>query len=170
LNYGSGGIGSTQHLAGASFAKAAGIDITHIPYKGTAPAMTDLIGGRVDLLITTGVLSFVHSGKVRALAVAAHQRLPGLEDVPTFDEAGLKGFYTDSWYGVVVPARTPQPVIDTLNAALVKSLQDPDVRRQFAEQGLLAAKPMSAAQFWTFVKDQMPTAAAMVKLSGAKAE
>lgn len=95
LNYGSGGVGSSQHLAGASFKQLTGVDVTHIPYKGTAPAMTDLMAGRVDFVLTTGAIPFIRSGKLRALAVASRQRLPALPEVPTFEEAGVKGFYTD---------------------------------------------------------------------------
>ena len=107
LNYASAGVGSSQHLAGARFVKLANVDIPHIPYKGTAPAMTDVMAGRVDMVLTTGAVSFVRSGKVRALAVASKERLPALPDVPTFDEAGLKGFHPDAWYGLVAPAGTP---------------------------------------------------------------
>jgi tripartite-type tricarboxylate transporter receptor subunit TctC len=170
LNYASAGIGSTQHLAGASFKKIAGIDIAHIPYKGTAPAMTDLMANRVDMILTTGAMSFVRSGKVRALAVAAHQRLPGLPDVPTFDEAGLKGFYTDSWYGLVAPAGTPRPALQALNDALAVALRNVDLQKQFVEQGLIPVKPLGVDEFWTFVKDQMPAAAEQVRISGATAE
>jgi tripartite-type tricarboxylate transporter receptor subunit TctC len=170
MNYGSGGIGSSQHLAGAVFKKLAGVDVAHIPFKGTGPAMTDLMAGRVDFIITTGALPFIRSGKVRALAVAAHERLAALPEVPTFDEAGLKGFYTDSWYGLVAPAGTPKPALEALNAALAKSLRDPALQRQLTEQGSLVVQPMGLDAFWTFVKTQMPTAAEQVLISGAKAE
>ena len=170
LNYASGGVGSSQHLAGASFKKLAGVDITHIPYKGTAPAMTDLMANRVDLVLTTGAMSFIRSGKVRAVAVAAHQRLPALPDVPTFEEAGLKGFYTDSWYGLVAPSGTPRPALEKLNAALATALRNPEVQKQFAEQGSLPVKSMGVDEFWAFVKQQMPAAAEQVRISGAKAE
>ncbi|KQP13261.1 tripartite tricarboxylate transporter substrate binding protein [Pseudorhodoferax sp. Leaf267] len=170
LNYGSGGVGSSQHLAGASFKRIAGVDIAHIPFKGTAPAMTDLMAGRVDFVLTTGAMSFIRSGKLRPLAVAARQRLPALPDVPTFDEAGVKGFYTDSWYGLVAPAGTPRPALDKLNAALATALRNPDVQKQFLDQGSLPVKPMGVDEFWKFVVDQMPAAAEQVRISGAKAE
>ncbi|MDP1680533.1 MAG: tripartite tricarboxylate transporter substrate binding protein [Burkholderiales bacterium] len=170
LNYGSGGVGSTQHLAGATFRKLAGVDIAHIPFKGTAPAITDLMGGRLDLVITTGAVTFIHSGKLRALAVASRHRIPALPDVPTFDEAGVKGFYTDSWYGLVAPAQTPRPVLETLNSALAKALQNPEVQKQFTDQGAIPAKPMKVDEFWAFVKKQMPEAAELVRTSGAKVD
>ena len=170
LNYGSGGVGSSQHLAGARFKKIAGIDVVHIPFKGTAPAITDLMAGRLDMILTTGAGPFVASGKLRALAVAAPARMPALPDVPTFDEAGIKGFYTDSWYGLVAPAGTPAGTLDTLNAALTKALQNPQLRQQMIDQGAIPAQPMTPEQFWTFVKKQMPEAAALAREAGAKFE
>ena len=170
LNYGSGGVGSSQHLAGASLKKLTGVDVTHIPYKGTAPAMTDLMAGRVDFVLTTGAMPFIRSGKLRALAVAARQRLPALPEVPTFEEAGVKGFYTDSWYGLVAPAGTPRAALDKLNAALAAALRNPDVQKQFIDQGSLPVKPMGVDEFWRFVHRQMPEAAEQVRISGAKAE
>ena len=170
LNYASAGIGSSQHLAGAMFKKLADVDIPHIPFKGAAPAMTDLMAGRVDMIITTGPLPFIRSGKLRPLAVAARERHPALPDVPTFEQAGVKGFYTDNWYGLVAPAGTPRPVLDTLNAALNKALTKPEVQKQFIEQGAFPAKPGSPDAFWTFVKKQMPDAAELVRVSGAKVE
>lgn len=170
LNYGSGGVGSSQHMAGAMLRKLAGIDVTHIPFKGTAAAMTDLMAGRVDLIISTGAIPFVRSGKLRALAVAAHQRLVALPDVPTFDQAGLAGFHTESWYGLVAPAATPRPALQALNAALAKALQNPDVQKLFIEQGAFPARAMPIDEFWAFVKKQMPEAAELVRASGAKIE
>ena len=170
LNYGSGGVGSSQHLAGAHFKKLAAVDVTHIPYKGTAAAMTDLMAGRVDFVLTTGAMSFIRSGKLRPLAVAARERLPALPDVPTFDEAGVKGFYTDSWYGLVAPAGTPRPALEKLNAALTAALNKPAVRQQFIDQGALPVTPTKVDEFWTFVQKQMPIAAEQVRISGAKAE
>lgn len=170
LNYGSGGVGSSQHLAGANLKKLAGVDVTHIPYKGAAGAMTDLMAGRVDFVLTTGAMSFVRSGKLRPLAVAARERLPALPDVPTFDEAGVKGFYTDSWYGLVAPAGTPRPALEKLNAALAAALHKPAVRQQFLDQGTLPVTPMKVDEFWSFVQQQMPIAAEQVRVSGAKAE
>lgn len=170
LNYGSGGVGSSQHMAGAMFIKLANADITHIPFKGTAAALTDLMAERVDLVITTGAIPFIRSGKLRALAVAARERHPAMPDVPTFDEADLKGFYTDNWYGLVAPAHTPRPILEVLNHALIKALENPQVRQSFIEQGAFPAKPMTLDQYWSFVVDQMPVAAEMVKLTGAKIE
>jgi tripartite-type tricarboxylate transporter receptor subunit TctC len=170
LNYGSAGVGSSQHMAAAMFKKRAGIDVAHIPFKGTAPALTELMASRVDMIITTGATPFVRSGKLRALAVAAHQRLRALPDVPTFEQAGVKNFYTENWYGLTAPAGTPRPILETLNAALAKALANPEVQKQFVEQGAFPAEPMSIDDFWRFVKKQMPEAAELVRASGAKLE
>jgi tripartite-type tricarboxylate transporter receptor subunit TctC len=169
LNYGSAGAGSSQHLAGAMFDKLANVDITHIPFKGSAPAMTDLIAGRVDFMITTGALPYIRGGKVRALAVAARERHPAMPDVPTFEQAGVK-LYTDNWYGLVAPAGTPKPVLEVLNAALNKALTNPEVEKQFIEQGAFPGKPATPDAFWAFVKKQMPEAADVVRVSGAKVD
>lgn len=159
LNYGSAGVGSSQHMAAAMFKKLAGIDVAHIPFKGTAPALTELMAGRVDMVITTGAIPFVRSGKLRALAVAAHRRLPALPDVPTFEQIGVAGFFTDNWYGLTAPAKTPLSILKTLNSALAKALLDPEVQRQFVEQGAFPSAPMLVDIFWGYVRKQMPDAA-----------
>lgn len=168
LNYGSAGVGSSQHLAGALFNKTAGVDVAHIPFKGSGPAMTEMMAGRLDMIITTGPLPFIQSGKLRPLAIAATRRHPAMPDVPTFEEAGLKGFVTDNWYGLVAPANTPRATLETLNAALIKALASPDVQKQFVEQGAFPAKAMKPDEFWAYVKKQMPEMAEQVKAAGAK--
>jgi tripartite-type tricarboxylate transporter receptor subunit TctC len=169
MNYGSAGMGSSQHLAGAMFTKITNVDVPHIPFKGAGPAMTELMAGRVDYMITTGPLPFIRGGKVRPLAVASRERHPAMPDVPTFEQAGVK-LYTDNWYGLVAPAATPRPVLDKLNAALNKALVKPEIQKQFVEQGAFPGKPMTPDAFWTFVKNQMPEAAELVRVSGAKVE
>jgi tripartite-type tricarboxylate transporter receptor subunit TctC len=168
LNYGSAGVGSSQHMAAAMFQKLAGIDMSHIPFRGVAPAISELMAGRLDLIITTGAITFVRSGMLRALAVAARERLPGLSEVSTFEEAGLPGFYTDNWYGLVAPAETPRPILEALNSALNKALADGEVQRQFIEQGAFAAKPTSVDEYWVFVRKQLAEAAELVRASGAR--
>uniref|UniRef100_UPI000D4F17EB Bug family tripartite tricarboxylate transporter substrate binding protein n=1 Tax=unclassified Variovorax TaxID=663243 RepID=UPI000D4F17EB len=170
LNYGSAGVGSSQHLAGALFNKTAGVEVAHIPFKGSGPAMTEMMAGRLDMIITTGPLPFIQSGKLRPLAIAATQRHPAMPEVPTFEEAGLQGFVTDNWYGLVAPAHTPRAVLDTLNAALLKALATPDIQKQFIEQGAFPAKAMKPDEFWAYVKKQMPDMAQQVKAAGAKME
>jgi len=170
LAYASGGVGSSQHLAGASFKTRTGIDILHVPFKGTAPALTDVMAGRVDMIITTGALAPISSGKVRPLAITAKTRIPALPQVPTFDEAGVKGFDMESWYGLVAPAGTPRPILNKLNEALAKSLQDPDLRKKFVDMGSVPAEPMSIDAYWEMVQKGMSEAAELVQISGAKAE
>jgi len=170
LTYASGGIGSSQHLAGASFKTRTGIDILHVPFKGTAPALTDVMAGRVDMVITTGAIAPIASGKLRPLAITAKQRIAALPQVPTFDEAGVPGFYMESWYGLVAPAGTPAPILAKLNQALGKALQDPELRKKFVDAGSVPAEPMSPDAYWAMVQAGMTQAAELVRLSGAKAE
>ena len=170
LTYGSGGVGSSQHLAGAAFKNRSQLDLLHVPFKGTAPAMTDLMAGRVDMIISTGSIPIIKSGKVRPLAITSKERIPALPNVPTFDEAGLKGFTTESWYGLVAPAGTPRPVLEKLNAALNKALENPGLRQQFIDSGSVPAQPMKIDAFWDMVVKGMPGAAELVRMSGAKAE
>lgn len=170
LTYASGGVGSSQHLAGASFKTRTGVDILHVPFKSTAPALTDVMAGRVDMIITTGAMAPISSGKVRPLAITSTSRIQALPDVPTFDEAGVKDFYMDSWYGVVAPAGTPRPVLVKLNEALVKALQNPDLRQKFVDMGSVPAAPMSIDAYWDKVNSGMAEAAELVKISGAKSE
>ena len=170
LTYASGGVGSSQHLAGASFKSRTGIDVLHVPFKGTAPALTDVMAGRVDMIITTGALAPISSNRVRPLAITARERIAALPDVPTFDEAGVKGFYMDSWYGLVAPAGTPRPVLEELNAALTLALKDPELQKRFVDLGSVPAEPMSIDAYWEMVKQGMTEAAELVRVSGAKAE
>lgn len=167
LNYASAGVGSSQHMAGAMFKQLADVEVVHVPFKGAGAAMTDLMAGRVDYIITTGPLPFIRGGKVRPLAVAARERHPAMPDVPTFEQVGVK-LFTDNWYGLVAPAGTPKPVLDKLNAALNKALAKPEVQKQFIEQGAFPGKPMTPDAFWAFVKKQMPEAGELVRISGAK--
>jgi tripartite-type tricarboxylate transporter receptor subunit TctC len=170
LTYASGGVGSSQHLAGASFKTRTGIDIMHVPFKSTAPALTDVMAGRVDMIITTGAMAPIGSGKVRPLAITSKARIEALPEVPTFDEAGVPGFYMDSWYGLVAPAGTPRPVLTKLNEALTKALQNPELRQKFVAAGSVPADPMSIDAYWDMVQKGMGEAAELVRISGAKTE
>jgi len=137
INYASGGNGSTPHLAAALFAAMAGIQVTHVPYKGTAPATADLVGGQVQIafLGIPAVLPHVKSGKLRALAVTGLQRSPELPDVPTVDESGVPGYEVSPWYGLLAPAATPRAVVTRLALEASRIVRAPDTREKLALQG-----------------------------------
>ena len=148
LTYASSGNGSSAHLAGALLETMTGIRLVHVPFKGTGPALLDTLGGRVMLDITAmaTVLPHVKTGRIKVLGVCSQKRLASWPDIPAFGEQlGLKGYEGGTWFGVVVPAQTPQPIIDKLNAVLVKSLAEPGVKAQFAKRGAEAASGMPAA-------------------------
>ena len=138
LTFASSGAGSSTHLSAELFKSMAGVDILHVPYKGSSQAITDLMGGQVTMLFDNAPSSipFVEQGKLRALAVTSTKRLPNLPDVPTLDEAGVKGYESLSWSGIMAPAGTPKRVVDRLNAAIEKVLRDPDVKQRFASLGV----------------------------------
>jgi tripartite-type tricarboxylate transporter receptor subunit TctC len=136
-NYGSNGNGTAQHLIGTQFQNLTGTEIAHIPYKGSGPLATDLLGGQVTMSFdtVTPVLPHIKAGKLRALAVTTARRSSALPDVPTLDEAGLKGFDIGTWFGVLAPAATPKDVVARLNAEMVKVIQSPDFRKRMEEIG-----------------------------------
>ena len=137
LNYASPGNGSPSHLATAIFEHLAGIQLTHVPYKGSGPALTDMLGGQTQVWIANApvVLQHIQSGKLRALATTSARRPAIAPNIPTLDEAGLKGYEADTWYGVFAPARTPVPVLDKLNADFVAALNSPEIRAIYAKEG-----------------------------------
>ena len=140
LFYGSAGQGSSGHIIGELFKQAAGIDMTHVPYKGGGPSITGLMGNEVQLLFDTlgGSRALAEAGKLRAIAVTSPQRSPVMPDVPTVSESGLKGFEALYWLGIFAPARTPQPVIDKLYREIKTSLDDPAIKAKLLEQGNVA--------------------------------
>lgn len=137
ITYAHAGVGSASHLCGMLLMDALDAPMTTVPYKGTGPAMTDLLGGQVDLMCdqTTNTVSQIKSGKIKGYAVTTLERLPVLPDLPTLDEAGLKGFEMTVWHGLYAPAGTPQEIVDKLAAALRVALQDPKVVERFAQLG-----------------------------------
>ena len=150
FNYASSGSGSTQHLAGEAFKKLAGVQMTHIPYKGSSQAHLDLISGNAQLMFdtTSSAIGQIKGGKVRALAVTSPKRSPELPDVPTLAEAGFPGLEMTTWYGVFAPAGTPKEVVARLNAEIMKALQTPDVKTRIAglagEPGTLTIEQFAA--------------------------
>ncbi|TMG74290.1 MAG: tripartite tricarboxylate transporter substrate binding protein [Betaproteobacteria bacterium] len=137
LNYASGGPGSTPHLSGALFAVMAGIDIVHVPYKGTGPASADLLGGQVQMAFfgIPPLLPHIKSGKLRALAVTGARRSPELPEVPTVHEAALPGYEVSPWYGLLAPAGTPRVIVERLNAEVTKIVRSPEMKGKLASQG-----------------------------------
>ena len=137
LNFGSPGNGSSAHLTGELFKQVTGVSMQHVPYKGSAPALMDLIAGRIDIMFDNIPLPLPHikAGKLRALAVTAAQRSPSLPDVPTLAEAGVPGFDVSSWYGIYAPAGLPQDMLAKLNAAFNEALRTPEIRERLASQG-----------------------------------
>jgi tripartite-type tricarboxylate transporter receptor subunit TctC len=172
LNYASGGSGTANHLAAEIFKLAAGVDIVHIPYKGTGPAMTSVLSGEAQMIVSSllPALPHVKSGKLRALAVTSSSRTAAVPDVPTAAESGLPKFETSSWHGILVPAKTPRAVVTRLHDAIYKVLHLPDVRERLTSQGLnvVASTPQ---EFAGFIKAETAKYARVIKqLGGFKAE
>jgi tripartite-type tricarboxylate transporter receptor subunit TctC len=172
LTYASSGVGSTQHLAGALFNVIAGTSMTHIPYKGSGPAVVDLIAGQVNANFDTmpPVLEHVKAGKLRALAISTPQRLAQLPDVPTFEEKGIKGFDVTNWYSVMGPKGLPADIVARLDEAIRKTLADPDVRAKLDPQGVQFGGPQTPAAFRDFIRAENAKYAKMVKDLDVKAD
>ncbi len=169
LTYGSTGNGNMPNLAFESFKIAAGVNILHVPYKGAAPAVIDLLGGHVQasILDVPVLLPHVQGGKLRALAIATGKRAPTLPDVPTMAEAGYPAVNADNWYGVVVASATPKDVIARLHAALVTTLQSPDTKQRLAAQGANALSS-SPEELATFMRDETAKWGRIIKTAGIK--
>lgn len=169
LNYASTGAGQSTHLAMELFKTMAGVKITHVPYKGSAPAVTDLLGGHVSLMFDNmpSAAPHVKAGKLRPLAVSTLKRSPLLPEIPTVAEAGLPGFEVSVWFAVLAPAGTPRAVVDRLNQVLVNALQAPDVRERLSSQG---AEPIgnSPEQFTALMKRDLAKWAKVVKAAEIK--
>ena len=145
VNYGSAGNGSTPHLSGEMFRLLTGAPVVHVPYRGSGPAIVDLLGGQLDFaFVDTSVLTHVKAGKLRALAVTGNRRLGVAPELPTMEEAGVKGFYVDTWYSLVAPAGTPPEVIKRLSAEAAKMLADPAVRERMRSIGVDPAEEAGA--------------------------
>jgi tripartite-type tricarboxylate transporter receptor subunit TctC len=171
LNGGSSGVGGAGHLALELFNVLAGTKITHIAYKGGGPAMIDLLGGQINLIFATAASALPHikSGKIRAVAVTTSNRSKLVPELPTVAEAGLKGFEANNWYGVVVPAKTPRPIIDRLNREFTAVLKMPEIQEILFKQGLDAA-PSTPEAFGAYIKAETAKWAKVIKASGAKPE
>ncbi|PYX72410.1 MAG: LacI family transcriptional regulator [Acidobacteria bacterium] len=171
MNYASAGNGSTHHFCGELLKSMTGIDIQHIPYKGSGPGIAALLGGEVSMMFSNvaDIGSQIKAGKVRALAVTAQRRSSILPDVPTMPEAGLPDFEVTSWFGLLVPAGTPSPVIGRLNAETIKVLRRADVKATLTAQGLEVA-PGSPEQFAAHIQSEIARFTQIAKAAGIKAE
>lgn len=169
--YSTSGIGSTSHLAGVLFASMAGIQLTAVPYKGSAPAVTDLLSGRISLTFDSVAVYGPHiqSGKLRALGVTSMKRIGAMPNVPTIAASGLPGYDVSNWAGVFVPANTPKAVVDRLSVAVIKAMADVEMNKKLVAAGI---EPLSSTpeEFAAIIKADIPKWAKVVKDSGAKAE
>ena len=171
VNYASGGNGVTNHLVMEMFRATAGVNMTHVPYKGGPPALNDLIGGQVNVMFETTVaaLPFVKSGRLRALAVSSPQRSTAAPEVPTVAELGYPGFSGVPWVAIVAPAQTPAPIVAKLNAEINKALNGKELRDYFVAQGA-EPMPMGTEEFGAFMKAELAKWTKAVKDSGAKVD
>jgi tripartite-type tricarboxylate transporter receptor subunit TctC len=169
LNYASGGTGTANHLAAEVFKLAAGINIVHVPYKGTGPALGSVVSGETQMIVSSllPALPHVKSGKLRALAVTSTSRSSAVPDVPTAAESGLPRFETSSWHGILAPARTPRTIITRLHDQIVKVLHLPDVRERLISQGLnvVASTPQA---FAAYIRSETAKYARVIKQVGIK--
>ena len=171
VNYGSSGPGGISHLAAELFKAAAGIDIVHVPYRGAAPAVQDLLAGQVQLVVldVSVLLPHLQSGAIKALAVTSQSRSALLPAVPTTAEVGLPAVLSDNWYGLAAPAAVPAPVLERLHAATVAVLRTPEVADPMTAQGAII-RPMTPAEFAAFVRQEREKWGPVVKASGARME
>ena len=171
INYSSAGNGTSNHLAGELLKSMAGIDLVHVPYKGSAPALNDLVAGQVSLMFDLVLTAAPHikSGAARGLAVTGAQRSPILPGLPTVAESGLPGYEVSAWFGIFAPAGLPQPVAQRLNAEFVKVMREPDLKQRLASLG---ADPLTSSpeQFSAYLRSEIDKWAKVVKESGAKVD
>ena len=171
LNYGSSGIGGTSHLSGALLASLAGIEMTHVPYKGGNPAMQDVIAGNIQMLFSTLLQSqsFLKEGRLRALAVSTAKRTPAAPDLPTLAEAGVPGYEVAPWYGLILPAKTPVPIITKLNREIAKAMKMSDVVKKMSSDG---SQPVGGTpeEFGALLKTELVKWGKIVKDNNIKAD
>jgi len=174
VTFGNAGVGSASHLCGLLFMQAIQTELTPVPYKGTAPAMNDLLGGQIDLMCdqTTNTTSQIKSGKIKVYAVTTPTRLPTMKDVPTLNELGLKNFELSAWHGLWAPKGTPKPVVEQLSKALQVAVKDPTVTQRFADLGAVPVSEASAtpAALQTRVKTEIDRWTPIIKAAGQYAD
>lgn len=171
ITYGSGGIGTASHLATELLKLMTRTDMVHVPYKGLGPALTDLMGGRLQLIISTlaSALPQVKSGKLKPLAVTTAQRSSFFPELPTMSEAGVTGYEFSTWYGLLVPARTPAPVVGKLNGETVKALNSPALKQQFAAQGLEPGGS-TPSEFGAYLKSETAKWAKVIRAANIRSD
>ena len=171
LNFGSPGVGSSPHLTGELFKLITKSDIVHVPYKGNAEAITDLIGGQLTIVFTgvPPVVPLAKAGKVRLLATTGRERIVNLPEIPTIEQAGVKGASVLIWYGVVAPAATPKEILARLNQVIVSAMSQPDVREKFSQQAVDPAAS-SAAEFGQMISDEYARWGKVIRSAGIKLE
>jgi tripartite-type tricarboxylate transporter receptor subunit TctC len=171
LNYASAGPGTSPHLTFELFKSAVGIDIRHVPYKGTGPAITELVGGQVQAMITgvVALMPHVKSGKLRGLAVTSKARVAALPDLPTIIESGVPNFDVSSWFGVFLPAGTPKPIVTKMNGQIRKIVQAPDVRKRLIDLGA-DPETNTPEQFAAYVKSEKVRWGKVVQDTGARVD
>ena len=169
LTYGSAGTAQVSHLNGELFKVLAGVDLLHVPYKGTGPIIPELLGGQISMSFSTAIenLQFVRAGRVRALAITSLKRSPVVPEVPTVDESGLKGFEVLNWNGIVAPAGTPREIVARLNRDIVRATQQPDVRERVGAQGNLVIGD-SPEEFAAYIRLEADKWSAVVKKAGIR--
>jgi tripartite-type tricarboxylate transporter receptor subunit TctC len=174
VTYANAGVGSASHLCGMLFMTAIGTDLTTVPYKGTGPAMNDLLGGQVDFMCdqTTNTTSQIKSGKIKAYGVTTKTRLAAMPDLPTLNEAGLPGFEVAVWHGMYAPKGTPKPIIDTLASALQTALKDPNVKQRFNDLGTepVAEKRATPEALRAHVKSEIERWSPIIAKAGVYAD
>ncbi|TPG59777.1 tripartite tricarboxylate transporter substrate binding protein [Roseomonas nepalensis] len=171
LSYASFGNGTSAHLGGESFKQAAGLELQHVPYRGGAPALQDVMGGQVPMMFNNlpDTLPLIRDGRVRAIAVAGARRAVVLPEVPTFAESGLPGVVSNSWFGLVARAGTPAGILDRLHDAVTATLAEPAVAARFGELGV-EPRPMPRAAFDAFLRDEFDRNAALIRRAGITAD
>jgi tripartite-type tricarboxylate transporter receptor subunit TctC len=166
LNYASGGNGSAAHIATAAFMVATGVELTHVPYRGTAPAVTDLLSGNIQVMMTgaPAVLPHARAGTLRAIGISSDTRLASANDIPTIAEQGVPNFEASQWYGIVAPAKTPDAIVQRLNAEIRKAMTDPEIVAALAREGA-EAWVTSPEEFRAHIEKEIPRWAEVVRLA-----
>jgi tripartite-type tricarboxylate transporter receptor subunit TctC len=169
LNFASSGLGGSNHMAGELFKVMAGVNIQHVPYKGNSPALSDTVGGHVEMIFSgvPALIPHIQSGRLRAIAIGSMKRFSAIPEVPTFDESGLKGYEATTWFGLMAPSKTPRGIVARLNGEVGKILASPDLNSRFVNDGL---EPIGGSQedFAKFIHDEIAKYARVVKTAGLK--